>query len=177
MGISNASRVWATYPGYTLSPHMLGAVKHMTVTLVTKDDAGEGDESEEEGKDEAPPELPAFQFSQEAMLPGQEYFQSENGLASLMRKVTEVRVTHLGFMLCKPPLLLPPTRLMPRSTFLLFPRRHSPTFLQSLPILKLSTYAMPLVYCPRLWATLILFINHPPPPTPFTPPAVPLLWQ
>ena len=83
---------------------MLGAVKHMTVTLVTKDDAGEGDESEEEGKDEAPPELPAFQFSQEAMLPGQEYFQSENGLASLMRKVTEVRVTHLGFMLCKPPL-------------------------------------------------------------------------
>ena len=58
--------------------------------MTNADSGDQADSEEEEGKDEAPPELPAFQFSQEAMLPGQEYFQSENGLASLMRKVTEV---------------------------------------------------------------------------------------
>lgn len=70
---------------------------------MTHVNSGEGDESEEEGKDEAPPELPTFQFSHEAMLPGQEYFQSENGLASLMRKVTEVRMRHLWGPLPPPP--------------------------------------------------------------------------
>ena len=54
------------------------------------DEDESGDELEEEGKDEAPPQLPAFEFNQEAMQPGQEYFQSENGLASLIRKMTEV---------------------------------------------------------------------------------------
>ena len=91
--MASASRVWPAHLGFALHPLRQST---LWLSLVANGNSGEGDESEEEGKDEAPPELPVFQFSEEAMLPGQEYFQSENGLASLMRKVAEVKSRHLG---------------------------------------------------------------------------------
>lgn len=58
--------------------------------MMTDAYSGEDDESEEEVNDEAPPELPALQFSHEAMKPGMDYLAKDQNLANLLTKVSVV---------------------------------------------------------------------------------------